>query len=75
MSCGPLVPQRYACGYGVYRESSWRLAGLYNERRSAERRLRQAGPAYQIAWGQVREKTDAFTVIDKDRGPDTVKGN
>jgi hypothetical protein len=74
MSCGPLVPPVYSCGYGVYRESPWGHAGLYNERRSAERRFRKVGPAYQIAWGQVCEKTDAFIVIDKDRGSDTVKG-
>ena len=73
MSGGPLVPPRYYSGYGVYRESPWHLAGLYNERRSAERRLKKVGPEYQIAWGQVREKTDEFIVIDKDRGLDTVK--
>ncbi len=59
-------------GFGVYRESPWHLAGLHNERRGAERRLKKleqkmGKTGYQIAWGRVEAGLDNFVVLDKDR--------
>ena len=63
---------RWFNGFGVYRESPWHLAGLYNERHSAERKLKKLEQkykltGYQIAWGKVQEGLDNFVVIDKNR--------
>ncbi len=59
--------------FGVYRESPWHLAGLYNERRSAERKMKKlqmknALTGYQVVWGKVQDDLDNFVVLDKDRG-------